>query len=120
MGGFFVRALFHQLRKYDLKASQQPHLSIANSEEVRKRIQNFYLKDAFVLWPPVDTQRFLGGSLPVSQCTHYVLTSAMTPFKRVDRVVRVMTKLGIEVKIIGDGKERQSLEKIAGKNIQFL
>ena len=108
-----MRGLFHQLRKYDLKASQKPHLSIANSEEVRKRIQTYYHKDALVLWPPVDTQRFLGGPLPVSQRTHYVLTSALTPFKRVDRVVRVMTKLGIQVKIIGDGKERQSLEKIA-------
>lgn len=120
VGGFFVRGLFHQLRKYDLKASKKPHFVIANSEEVRKRIQTYYHRDALILWPPVDTHRFSVGSIPVSQRTQYVLTSALTPFKRVDRVVRVMTRLGMQVQIIGDGKERQSLEKIAGKNIQFL
>jgi glycosyltransferase involved in cell wall biosynthesis len=35
-------------------------------------------------------------------------------------VVRVFTKLGLPLKIIGDGSQRGALEKIAGKNIEFL
>ena len=49
-----------------------------------------------------------------------MVTSALTPFKQVDRVIRVMTKLGIPLKIIGDGAQRPELEKIAGNTIEFL
>jgi hypothetical protein len=31
-----------------------------------------------------------------------------------------MTKLGLPVKIIGDGAQKAELQKIAGKNIEFL
>lgn len=49
-----------------------------------------------------------------------MVTSALTPFKQVDRVIRVMTKLGIPLKIIGDGAQRSELQKIAGDIIEFL
>ena len=48
------------------------------------------------------------------------MTSALTPFKQVDRAIRVMTKLGVPLKIIGDGAQKGELQKIAGKNIEFL
>lgn len=55
-----------------------------------------------------------------SERKYFVVTSALTPFKQVDRVIRVMTKLGIPLKIIGDGAQRPELEKIAGDTIEFL
>ena len=55
-----------------------------------------------------------------SERKYFVVTSALTPFKQVDRVIRVMTKLGIPLKIIGDGAQRAELEKIAGNTIEFL
>ena len=41
------------------------------------------------------------GDFPVSQRNHYIITSALTPFKRLDIPVRVLSKLGINLKIIG-------------------
>lgn len=48
------------------------------------------------------------------------MTSALTPFKKVDRAIRVLSKLGIPLKIIGSGDQREALEKIAGESIQFM
>lgn len=87
---------------------------------MHSRIEKYYHRDSLILWPPVETSRFSPGPIPVSQRMHYVLTSALTPFKQVDRVIRVMNKLGINLRIIGDGAQRQELQKIAGKTIEFL
>ena len=119
-GGPLVRSLFEHLRKIDLKASKRPSLYIANSVEVQKRIQKYYGRDSIVLWPPVETSQFALWPIPTSKRQYYVVTSALTPFKQVDRVIRVMTKLGLPVKIIGDGAQKAELQKIAGKNIEFL
>ncbi len=119
------------MRKIDLEASKRPTLYIANSAEVQKRIQKYYNRNSVVIWPPVDTQRFLQGQntedkvqnagfIKNSERQYYVVTSALTPFKHVDRVIRVMSKLGVPVKIIGDGAQKEELQKIAGKNIEFL
>lgn len=120
LGWPLVRGLFSHLRAWDLLASKRPSLYIANSAEVHRRIEEYYHRDSVILWPPVETGRFIVGSTPVSVRSFYVLTSALTPFKQVDRAVRVMTKLWINLKIIGDGAQRAELQKIAGKNIEFL
>ena len=112
--------LFEYLRKWDAEASKKPTIYIANSQEVQKRIQQYYQRDSVVLWPPVETSQFVSGPIPVSKRPYYVLTSALTPFKKVDRAVRVMSKLGLSLKIIGDGAQRQELQKIAGDTVQFL
>jgi glycosyltransferase involved in cell wall biosynthesis len=115
-----VRLLFSWLRRVDLRASKSPDIYIANSREVWGRIQKYYNRDSVILWPPVDTVRFSHGTAPVSERNYFVVTSALTPFKQVDRVIRVMNRLNIPLKIIGDGAQRGELEKIAGKTIEFL
>lgn len=84
------------------------------------RIRKYYNRDSVILWPPVETARFTPGSIPVSERNYFVVTSALTPFKQVDRVIRVMNRLNIPLKIIGDGAQKPELEKIAGKTIEFL
>ncbi len=126
-----VRLLFSWLRSVDLRASKSPDIYIANSREVQGRIQKYYQRDSVILWPPVDTLRFAqmnnekwtmknDGWVKISEREFYVVTSALTPFKQVDRVIRVMNRLNIPLNIIGDGAQRGELEKIAGKTIEFL
>lgn len=93
LGGPLVQSLFTRLRKCDTEASKRPTLYIANSAEVQKRIQKYYNRNSVVLWPPVETSRFSPGPISVSKRQYYVVTSALTPFKHVVRVIRVMNKL---------------------------
>ena len=119
-----VRLLFSWLRRVDLRASKSPDIYIANSREVQGRIQRYYQRDSVILWPPVDTPRFSQinneGRVKNSERKYFVVTSALTPFKQVDRVIRVMTRLWTPLKIIGDGAQRAELQKIAGNTIEFL
>ena len=115
-----VRLLFSILRKIDLQASQSPDIYIANSREVQARIQKYYKRDSIIIYPPVDIARFIPWDVPVSQRSFYVLTSAFTPFKRVDIPVRVLSKLRIPLKIIGAGAQEEELRKLAGPSVEFL
>jgi glycosyltransferase involved in cell wall biosynthesis len=120
LGWPIVTHLFDYLRKHDREASKKPTMYIANSREVQNRIHEYYQRDSLVLWPPVDVSGFTSGPIPVSKRAYYVITSALTPFKKVDRAIRVMTKLGLPLKIIGEGAQRVELQKIAGNTIEFL
>ncbi len=115
-----VRALFAVLRKIDLQASQSPDMYIANSREVQARIQKYYKRDSIIIYPPVDIVRFQVGDISVSQRSFYVITSALTPFKRVDIPVRVLSKLEIPLKIIGSGAQVDELRELAGPSVEFL
>jgi len=115
-----VRLLFSVLRKIDLQASQSPDIYIANSREVQARIQKYYQRDSIIIYPPVDIARFKAGDNSVSQRSSYVITSALTPFKRVDIPIRVLSKLGIPLKIIGAGAQEEELKKLAGTSVEFL
>lgn len=123
MKSFFrpwVRLLFAVLRKIDLQASKSPDIYIANSREVQTRIQKYYHRNSVIVWPPVDIERFVIGETPISERNFYVITSALTPFKRVDIAVRILSKLNISLKIIGSGAQEEELKKMAGSSIEFL
>jgi len=117
-----VRALFAVLRKIDLQASQSPDIYIANSREVQARIQKYYKRDSLIIYPPVDTEKYKiqNTKYKVSERSFYVITSALTPFKRVDIPVRVLSKLGIPLKIIGAGSQLEELKRLAGPLVEFL
>ena len=115
-----VRALFAVLRKIDLQASQSPDIYVANSREVQGRIQKYYKRDSVIIYPPVDIARFIPWDIPVSQRSFYVITSALTPFKRVDIPIRVLSRLGIRLKIIGAGAQEEELKQLAGPSVEFL
>src|SRR5256714_15310183 len=50
--------LMYGLKKWDLRAAQQPSYYIANSHLVAERIKQVYGREAFVIPPPIDTERF--------------------------------------------------------------
>jgi hypothetical protein len=56
--GFLLNSLFLKIRQWDYIASKRSDMSLANSENVKKRIEKYYRKDAFVIYPPIETTRF--------------------------------------------------------------
>ena len=117
-----VRALFAVLRKIDLQASQSPDIYIANSREVQTRIAKYYKRDSLIIYPPVDTEKYKvqNTKYKISERSFYIITSALTPFKRVDIAVRVLSELGISLKIIGSGAQIDALKQLAWASVEFL
>src|SRR6266478_7360344 len=105
------------LRKWDLRASQQPNYYIANSRLVAARIRKIYGREAFVIPPPIDVNRF---QMSVEIDDYYLVLSRLMPYKRIDLAIEACKRANRRLVIIGDGPDRDRLEKMADDRIEFL
>lgn len=118
----FVGVIKDYLRKFDLDSNQSVHHFIANAENVRTRIKNFYGRDSEVIYPPVDTSIYSSGNDPApAEQGYYLAVSAFVPYKRVDLVIEAFNNNGKQLLVVGGGpleKYYRSLRK--NSNISFL
>lgn len=112
-----VTRILDKIRIWDRIAADRVDWWIANSHATKERIKKYYRKEASVIYPPVDTSRF---SLSKKKKDFFLIVSRLSPYKMIDLAVDAFNKLGLELVIIGDGSEREDLEKRAKSNIKFL
>lgn len=105
------------LRKWDLRASQQPNYYIANSRIVAQRIKKIYGREAFVIPPPIDVDRFQPSN---EVDDYYLILSRLMPYKRLDLAIEACNRVNRRLIIVGDGPDRERLEKLAGPRTEFL
>lgn len=115
-----LRPVLALLRRWDYAAAQKVDYFIAISSAVQERIRTIYGRDSIVVHPPVDTQRFTpDSSVPVGD--YFLIVSRLIPYKRIDLAVRAFQDLPHErLIVVGSGRARQTLEKLAGPNVSFL
>jgi glycosyltransferase involved in cell wall biosynthesis len=106
------------LRAWDAASAARVHLFVANSSFVARRIRSYYGREAEVLHPPVDIDAFSPGT--AKETGYCLMVSALAPYKRVDLAIAACDRLGMELRIVGDGPERQRLEDLAGPKTRFL
>lgn len=105
------------LQQWDLRSAERVNYFIANSENVAAKIKMLYGREAAVVHPPVDVERFRLSECPEP---YYLIVSALVPYKRIDIAVAAFNRLKLPLKIAGEGPLRQKLEKRARPNIEFL
>jgi glycosyltransferase involved in cell wall biosynthesis len=105
------------LKKWDLRAARQPNYYIANSRLVAQRIKQIYGREAFVIPPPIEVDRFHMSS---QVDDYYLVLSRLVPYKRIDLAIEACNRMGRRLVIIGDGPDRERLKKLAGPKIEFL
>ncbi|MFQ6103397.1 MAG: glycosyltransferase [Candidatus Glassbacteria bacterium] len=110
-------SLLTPLRLWDFTASQRPDFIITNSKVTQKRIQKYYRREAEILHPPIDMSQF---ELSKFQDDYFLCVSRLEPYKRVDLAISAFNELGHRLIVVGDGSQRNELEKLAGGNIEFL
>jgi glycosyltransferase involved in cell wall biosynthesis len=119
--GLGVRAMLPMclwgLRKWDLRAAQQPNYYIANSRLVAERIKKIYGREAHVIPPPIDVNRF---HMSTDIQDYYLILSRLIPYKRIDLAIEACKRMNRRLVIIGDGPDRKRLEKLADDRIEFL
>ena len=113
----FVWIVCAILRRYDKWASGKPTHFIANSREVNKRIKKYYNRDAQTIEAFVDVEFWH----PVADKKDYFLLGGrMVPYKGFEDVIRTFTRLGLPLKVFGEGRLKSFLQSIASPNIEFL
>ena len=116
--GLVARIFLHYLRMWDGINQQRVDHFIANSRFVQKRIEKFYRRQAAVIHPPVDTERFFptyrkGG--------YYLAASRMVPYKMMGMIVEAFAKMPHrELRVIGNGPEFKNIFKRATPNVKML
>ncbi|HNY63961.1 MAG TPA: glycosyltransferase [Deltaproteobacteria bacterium] len=105
------------LRTWDAVSSARVDHFIANSRHVARRIGKYYRREASVIHPPVDIERF-GISGEVED--YYLIVSALVPYKRIDLAIRAFNRLGRRLKIVGTGPQEAELKGMAGPTIEFV
>jgi glycosyltransferase involved in cell wall biosynthesis len=106
------------LRAWDVSSAARVNLFVANSSFVGRRVRSYYGRDAEVLHPPVDVEYFTPGA--AKDEGYCLMVSALAPYKRVELAIAACDRLGIELRIVGEGPERVRLEELAGPKTRFL
>jgi glycosyltransferase involved in cell wall biosynthesis len=110
-------AMLWPLRQWDLRAARQPNYYIANSRLVANRIKKIYGREAHVIPPPIDVNRFhMSNEID----DYYLVLSRLMPYKRIDLAIEACKRVNRRLIVIGDGPDRQRLEKLADDRIEFL
>jgi glycosyltransferase involved in cell wall biosynthesis len=106
-----------KFRAWDQSAAARVHEFAAISHGVAGRIQSAYQREAQLIYPPVETERFSANG---QRTTHFVTVSRLVPHKRLDLVIEAFSQLKLPLRIIGDGPHRKHLQRRATPNIEFL
>lgn len=113
----FIPPLLSRLRRWDHAAAQRVYAFIANSKTVARRIEKYYGRPSTVVYPPVGVAATRVATSP----GRYFLTGGrLVPYKRFDVTIKAFNRLGLPLKIFGDGPLTRDLQKLAGPNIEFL
>ncbi len=120
---FAVRAAAHlvrkRLQKWDRAVStkERVDLLIANSRYIAEQIRSAYDREAEVVHPFANLNRFL---LPRQASQNYLIVTAFAPYKRIDIAIEAFNRLKLPLLIVGSGQDEQRLKKKAGPTIRFL
>lgn len=112
------RPLLSRLARWDASTATRVHRFVANSRHVAGRIRRYYNREATIVHPPVDTVFFHPADVPLRQ--HFLIVSALVPYKRLDLAIAACHRVGAQLRIVGDGPDRARLESQAGPSVEFL
>ena len=90
----------------------------ANSRFIARRVRKAYRREATVIYPPVDVDRFVPG--PPKE-DFYLTASRLTPYKNVDLIVRAFAQMpDRRLVVIGDGPQLRQIRRDATPNVTIL
>ncbi|MEK7498080.1 MAG: glycosyltransferase [Patescibacteria group bacterium] len=112
----------HFLRQFDFNSAQEIKHWVTNSKNVAERIKKFYRKDSVVIYPPIDIEKF--GKLNLPKEDFFLIVSRIVGTKGIVEAAEAADKLGLKLKIVGEGagilSVESKLKKYLGKNIEML
>ncbi len=112
-----LQLLAGRLRRWDLEANARVDAFAAISRHVADRIRRHYGREAFVIYPPVETARF---HIVDRTADYYLAAGAFAPYKRIDLAIETFNRLRRRLLIVGEGQESRRLRRMAGPTVEFL
>ncbi|MGO9761787.1 MAG: glycosyltransferase [Solirubrobacteraceae bacterium] len=95
------------MRKWDVAASAGVDSYIANSQLTRDRIKRFYGREATIIHPPVETDRFVHGEPGEA----LLVVSELVKHKRVHVALEAARQAGVPIQVVGAGPDYAALRE---------
>jgi len=111
-----VRELLSRLRETDREMAERVDHWVANSAVVSERIRRFYGRDSEIVHPPVDVESFDARR---ERGDHWLFVGRLSAYKRADVAIRAFAQTRRRLIVVGEGRERDALEKLARDNVAF-
>jgi glycosyltransferase involved in cell wall biosynthesis len=108
-----LRVLLSRWRQWDWIAAQRVDRYVANSALTASRVRRYFGREATVLHPPVELERFRPGVVG----EHYLVLAELMAHKRIDVAIRAFNRLRRPLVVVGDGPEQRRLRRLAGPTV---
>jgi glycosyltransferase involved in cell wall biosynthesis len=113
-----ARIIMHYMRIWDTRTSNGVDYFIANSHFIARRIWKCYRREAEVIYPPVDVDKF---TFCDKKEDFYLTASRMVPYKKMDLIVEAFSKMpDKQLIVIGQGPDFNKIKKLAGPNVKLM
>jgi len=106
---FFMKRLIPDLRLKDAVSANLVDRFIANSAYVAKRIRRCYNREAIVVHPPVNIEKFL--CVERKPADYYLFFGQLTGYKRADIAIEACVKSGRKLIVAGAGADKKTNKK---------
>jgi len=110
-----LRSQLRRIRRWDLAASARVDAYVAISQLGRKRIERCYGREATVVHPPVETERFSPGE-PGQKL---LVVSELTRHKRIQVALEAARRVRAPIQVVGSGPDSAALAE-AYPEAEFL
>ena len=119
-----IKPVAHWLRRWDKKASQNVNVFIANSKYIAQKINTYYGREATIIHPPVDLEKFYyeSASYKLKAKSYYLMAGRLLYYKGFDLGIKALKILKKPLKIVGIGPESRELKSLARSSelIEFI
>ena len=103
-------------RSFDWRAARRVDRYVANGVLTRERIARFWGRDAEIVYPPVDVERFSLGE----PGDHVLFVGELVAHKRPELAIEAAAAAGRHIKVVGEGPELARLRDRYGPAAEFL
>ena len=113
----FMKKMIPSLRLWDIMSSNLVDHFVANSSFVAARIRRYYNRNADVVFPPCNIQKY-------ADCVRdpkdfYLFFGQLVGYKRADLAIEACIKSGRKIVVIGDGKSKQAKKYLSSGLVTF-
>ena len=91
---------------------------MANSRHVAARIRKYYRREAHVIHPPVEADRF--SRIERAEDGYYLFLGRLVAYKRADLAAQACTLLDRPLKVVGGGRAAEELKTRSGSSVEWL
>jgi glycosyltransferase involved in cell wall biosynthesis len=112
----WLKPLLKKYKKIDFIYSKRPDYLLCNSQTVQERIKTHYHRDSKILYPGIDINFFIPAKdTTTPKDKYFLVVSRLVPHKKIGLVIKTCSKLKLNLKIVGEGRQKKELQKLIYK-----